>query len=70
MWTKQRDEKFYDAYARYESDAWKLDAVDNLSRNISVKNIKNVFSYRFDWDEEPSFLGMDFSKLLGSAHGL
>ncbi len=70
LWVKQRDEKFYDAYARYESDAWKLDAVDNLSRNISGKNIKNVYSYRFDWDEEPSFLGMDFSKLLGAAHGL
>jgi len=70
LWTKQRDEKFYDAYSRYESDAWKLDAVDNLSRNISSKNINNVYSYRFDWDEEPSFLGMDFSKLLGAAHGL
>ncbi len=70
LWTKQKDEKFYDAYSRYESDAWKLDAVDNLSRNISSKNINNVYSYRFDWDEEPSFLGMDFSKLLGAAHGL
>ena len=43
---------------------------DNLSRNISSKNINNVYSYRFDWDEEPSFLGIDFSKLLGAAHGL
>ena len=70
LWTKQKDEKFYDAYSRYQSDAWKLDAVDNASRYISEKNKKNVYAYRFDWDDEPKFLGMDFSKLLGAAHAL
>jgi para-nitrobenzyl esterase len=27
-----------------------------------------VFVYRFDWDEEPSLLGADLSRLLGAAH--
>ena len=70
LWTKQRDEKFYDTYSRYQSDAWKLDAVDNASRYISQINKNNVYAYRFDWDDEPKFLGMDFSKLLGAAHAL
>ena len=70
LWTKQRDEKFYDAYSRYKSDAWKLDAVDNIARYISKINKDNVYTYRFDWDDEPQFLGMDFSKLLGAAHAL
>ena len=70
LWTKQRDEKFYDAYSKYKSDAWKLDAVDNAARYISKVNKDNVYAYRFDWDDEPQFLGMDFSKLLGAAHAL
>ena len=70
LWTKQRDERFYDAYSRYQSDAWKLDSVDNASRDISRVNKEDVFAYRFDWDDEPKFLGMDFSKLLGAAHAL
>jgi len=70
LWTKPRDEKFYESYSRYQSDAWKLDAVDNASRYISKVNQSDVFAYRFDWDNEPKFLGMDFSKLLGAAHAL
>ena len=31
---------------------------------------KNVYAYRFDWDEEPSQLGFDLSTALGAAHGL
>ena len=30
----------------------------------------SVFAYRFDWDEEPSILWLDFSQLLGAAHAL
>jgi para-nitrobenzyl esterase len=29
-----------------------------------------IWAYRFDWDEEPTVLGLDLSKLLGAAHGL
>ena len=70
LWAKPRDKKFYDLYAKYQSDAWKLDAVDNAARYINSVNKNNVFAYRFDWDEEPSFYGMDFSNLLGASHGL
>ena len=57
------NEKFYDAYSKYQSDAWKLDAVDNASRYISKINKSNVYAYRFDWDEEPKFLGMNFAEI-------
>jgi para-nitrobenzyl esterase len=70
LWAKPKDKKFYDLYAKYRSDAWKLDAVDNAARYINESNSSNVYAYRFDWDEEPSFYGMNFSNLLGAAHGL
>jgi len=30
----------------------------------------NVYGYQFDWDEGGKVLWMDFSKMLGAAHGL
>jgi para-nitrobenzyl esterase len=30
----------------------------------------SVWSYRFDWDEEPSVLGTDLSKLIGAGHAV
>ena len=70
LWVKPRDEQFYDTYSKYRSNAWKFDAVDQAARYISKTNESDVYAYRFDWDEEPSQYGMDFSKLLGAAHGL
>ena len=31
---------------------------------------KNVFAYRFDWDEQGKLLWMDFSKIFGAAHAM
>ena len=70
LWVKPKDPKFYDIYSKYQSNAWKFDAVDEASRFISQTNDSDVYAYRFDWDEEPTLYGMDFSKLLGAAHGL
>jgi para-nitrobenzyl esterase len=60
---------------RYLRDAqtitriWRLMAVDEVATDLSRAMPGEVFSYRFDWDEEPSFLWSDLSELIGAAHG-
>jgi para-nitrobenzyl esterase len=60
---------------RYLRDAdtitriWRLMAVDEVAADLSKAMPGEVFSYRFDWDEEPSFLWSNLSELIGAAHG-
>jgi len=60
---------------RYLRDAemitriWRLMAVDEVASDLSRAMPGEIFSYRFDWDEEPSFLWSDLSELIGAAHG-
>ncbi|HTO70825.1 MAG TPA: carboxylesterase family protein [Myxococcota bacterium] len=65
-----RDPKRYDVIAQYGTMSWKLRAVDAPAEAMLATPGPEVFAYRFDWDEEPSFLGSDYSRLLGAAHGL
>jgi para-nitrobenzyl esterase len=61
--------------ARYLRDAetitriWRMMAVDDVAQDLSISMPENVFSYRFDWDEQPKFLWSDLGELLGAAHG-
>jgi len=65
-----KDERRYDLMAHYRSLAWKARGVDEPAGALRASQGPTVFAYRFDWDEEPKFLWLDFSKLLGAAHGL
>jgi para-nitrobenzyl esterase len=65
-----KDPVFYQLFARYRSDLWKAVGVDAIAESISESKGEKVFAYRFDWDEEPSILGMDMSKLVGAGHGM
>lgn len=58
----------YDRDAEYGSKWWKLSGVDEPARMLHHR--VPTFAYRFDWDEEPSFLWWDFAQLLGAAHAL
>lgn len=62
------DEARYDRVASYLSRAWKANAVDELAPVLRGVQGDSVFAYRFDWDEEPSMMGADLSKLIGAAH--
>jgi para-nitrobenzyl esterase len=61
------DVKRYNAHARYLSDRWTSQGVDELALRISAYN-PNVFAYRFDWDEQPSYPQADFKEFFGAAH--
>ena len=65
---RARDPESYALSAEYGSKMWKAVAVDEPAMRLRRVSPK-VFAYRFDWDEEPTILGSDFSALLGAAHG-
>jgi para-nitrobenzyl esterase len=61
----------YDREAEYGVKLWKAVGVDELARRARAVQGPSVYAYRFDWDEEPTRLFfLDFSRLLGAAHGL
>ena len=64
-----RDPRDYARKARIESDRWRDRAVRNPAAAMTASGHADVFAYRFDWDELPRFLGVDFADLLGAAHG-
>ena len=63
-----RDEEGFDLESRYRSLMWKASGSDEPATEMR-RNSAAVWSYRFDWDEEPSVLGADLSVMLGAAHG-
>ena len=65
----RRDPRRYELVAEYGARAWKLRGVDDPARQLRAAGVP-VWTYRWDWDEEGSFLGIDLSALLGAAHGL
>jgi para-nitrobenzyl esterase len=68
VWLK--DERRYELEAGYPSLMWKASGVDEPAAAMRASQGPSVFAYRFDWDEQPSLLWLDFSRLLGAAHGL
>lgn len=64
-----RDLEDYERRSRYHSDLWTVRAVARPASAIADSGFSDVFAYRFDWDEWPRFLGVDYSQLFGAAHG-
>ena len=62
------DEKRTLATADYLSRMWKATGADGPAAAMRESE-PSVFVYRFDWDEEPTLLGADLSKMLGASHG-
>ena len=63
-----REPDFFEAMAEKRSALWKATGADGPAAAI-WKTQPNVFVYRFDWDEEPSLLGIDAARYVGAAHG-
>src|SRR5262249_46158037 len=60
----------YKRRADYISSFWKAVGVDWPASRLRRAQGPTVYTYRFDWDEEPSKLGTDLSVLLGAAHAM
>jgi len=67
-----KDPAYYALYSRYTTDAMKATSVDGIASVLSqTPGQPGVWAYRFDWDEEPVYLGLvDVGFLLGAAHSL
>ena len=65
-----KDPFYYDLKSDYQSLAWRSNAVDAPADAILDSGYDQVYTYRFDWDEEPKIIGMDFSFMLGAGHGM
>ncbi len=63
-----REPDLYLATADAQSAMWKATGADGPAAAMWSTQ-PNVFVYRFDWDEEPSLLGIDLGTYLGAAHG-
>ena len=62
--------RLYDIEGEYGGLMWRAMGADEpISRMRKVQG-PSVWSYRFDWDEEPSVLGTDLSKLIGAGHAV
>lgn len=57
----------YNLHAGYLSDRWTSQGVDELALRLSKHN-PDVFAYRFDWDDQPSYPQADFREFFGAAH--
>ncbi len=65
-----RDEQRYEATAQAVTRLWRGSCVDQVAHAMKSSGYEDVWSYRFDWDDEPTRLGTELGKLLGAAHGI
>jgi para-nitrobenzyl esterase len=63
-----RDPDLYLGTTEAMSAMWKATGADKPAAALRSTEPR-VFVYRFDWDEEPSVLGLDLGRFLGAAHG-
>jgi para-nitrobenzyl esterase len=60
----------YQVVGETMSTMWKATGVDEPATAMRASGATDVYAYRFDWDEEPTLLGTDLSRMLGAFHGL
>ncbi len=65
-----KNEDVYEAFNYYRSAAWKIRGVDEPLKSLHLAGNKNLYSYRFDWDDQRKFIIGDFKKLFGAGHAL
>jgi len=66
----KRSEENLKSWIKYRSEIWRFRGAEEPLRAMS-KNNKNLYSYRFDWDEEVNsdLLG-NYQLYLGAPHGM
>ena len=65
-----KDKKSYEAFNFYRSSAWKVRGVNEPLNSLRLAGNKNLYSYRFDWDDQRKLIIADFSELIGASHAL
>jgi para-nitrobenzyl esterase len=65
---KLKDKKAFNLFNSYRSKAWKIRGVDDPLRSLFIGGNKELYAYRYDWDDHRRFLIADFKELIGAAH--
>jgi para-nitrobenzyl esterase len=62
------DKDAFNLFNSYRSRAWKIRGVDDPLRGLHVSGNKDLYAYRYDWDDHRRFIIADFRELIGAAH--
>lgn len=65
-----KDKDVYEAFNYYRSSAWKVRGVDEPLNSLIKAGNNNLYSYRFDWDDQRRFFIANFQELFGATHAL
>ena len=63
-----RDKKSYKAFNYFRGTAWQLRGVTQPLSSMYQAGNKDIFAYRFDWDDHRRYLFADFAELIGAFH--
>ena len=58
----------FNHFNTYRSRAWKIRGVDGPLRSLFDSGNRDLFAYRYDWDDHRRFIIADFKELIGAAH--
>ncbi len=58
----------FEIFSKYRSSAWKLRGVDGPIKSLETAGNKNLYAYRYDWDDHRRIIIADFKQLIGAAH--
>ena len=62
------DKDAFNVFNSYRSRAWKIRGVDDPLRSLYISGNKDLYAYRYDWDDHRKFIIADFKELIGAAH--
>ena len=62
------DKDAFNLFNSYRSRAWKIRGVDDPLRSLFFSGNKDLYAYRYDWDDHRRFIIADFRELIGAAH--
>jgi para-nitrobenzyl esterase len=58
----------FNLFNSYRSRAWKIRGVDGPLNSLYVSGNKDLYAYRYDWDDHRRFIIANFKELIGAAH--
>ena len=62
------DKDAFNLFNSYRSRAWKIRGVDEPLRSLHLSGNKDLYAYRYDWDDHRRFIIANFRELIGAAH--
>ena len=58
----------FNLFNSYRSRAWKIRGVDDPLKSLYEAGNKDLYAYRYDWDDHRRFIFGDFRELIGASH--